>query len=154
MRAQLDRSFDTSRQEAALQAAGVEVRRARGEDAARIERFFGRCFGEGWLAEVRLAMSREPPAVHLALRNDEIIGFAAHSTMNAEWGNFGPMGTADEARGRGIGRALLYRCLADLKAAGFTSAVIPWIGPYRFYSRLLNCAIERVFWQYRLDLTG
>ena len=152
MRARLDRDFDTSAQEAALKAQGIDVRRAQTGDWALIERFFGRCFGEGWLCEVGLAMSRDPPGVHLALQAGEIVGFAAHSTMNQEWGNFGPMGTADEARNRGVGRVLLYRCLADLKAAGFASAVIPWVGPYRFYCRLLNCAIERVFWQYRLEL--
>jgi hypothetical protein len=74
--------------------------------------------------------------------------------MNQEWGNFGPMGTADEARGLGLGEVLLYRCMADLQAAGHKTAVIPWVGPDAYYSRLLNCHIDRVFRQYRLGLHG
>lgn len=152
MRAILDGNYDTSSQEARLAAAGIEVRRAEAADAGRIERFFGMYFGDGWLAEVRLSMKCDPPAVHLALKQDEIIAFSAHSSMNREWGNFGPMGTADETRGQGLGAVLLYRCMADLQAAGHATSVIPWIGPYGFYARYLNCAIDRVFWQHRLEL--
>ncbi len=154
LRAVLDRDFETRARETTLRADGIEVRRARVEDKELIERFFAADFGDGWLAEVRRAMKLDPPGVHLALRDSVIVGFSAHSTMNREWGNFGPMGTVESARGKGIGQVLLYRCLRDLKTAGFTSAVIPWIGPHRFYCNLLNCAIERVFWQYRLELTS
>lgn len=152
MRAILDGDFDTTAEEARLAASGIEVRRVRIDDEDRIAAFFGEYFGEGWLREVQLSMRCDPPAVHVALRDDRIIAFSAHSSMNVEWGNFGPMGTADAARGKGIGHVLLYRCMADLKAAGHATAVIPWIGPYRFYSQLLDCRIERVFWRYRKTL--
>ncbi len=151
MRAQLDRSFDTREQEARFRADGIDIRRADAADLPRLERYFTRHFSIDWLHETLLALSQDPPAVHLALRDDEVIAFAAHSTMNQEWGNFGPIGTADAARGRGIGAVLLHRCMADLKAAGHTTAVIPAVGPYRFYSDHLACAIERVFWRYRME---
>jgi N-acetylglutamate synthase-like GNAT family acetyltransferase len=153
MTAYLDRDFDTRAAEAELLRRGIEIRRAAPDDAELIERFFAKYFGEGWLAECRLSMKANPPGLHLALRDGEIIAFSAHSSMNQEWGNFGPMGTADEARGMGLGQVLLHRCMADLKAAGHKTSVIPWIGPYPFYSRFLNCHISRVFWQYRLTLS-
>ena len=87
MRARLDNNFDTGEHEGRLRRQGVEVRRARAEDEELIEHFFDSHFGAGWMTEVRLGMSREPRAVHLALKGGEIIAFAAHSTMNAEWGN-------------------------------------------------------------------
>lgn len=152
MRVWLDREFETAEQEAALRQRGIAFRRADAADHQGLERFFGRIFGDGWLAEVCVAMRRRPPAVHLALRDGEIVGFAAHSTMNAEQGNFGPMGVVEDVRRLGLGRVLLFRALADLRAAGFNSAVIPWVGPYSFYSRLVDARIERVFWQYRLEL--
>jgi mycothiol synthase len=152
LRALLDRSFDTVADEEELARQGIEIRRAHAGDWHLIERFFARQFGEGWLCETGMGMACQPPAVHLALRDGEIVAFAAHSTMNQEWGSFGPMGTSDAARGKGIGRVLMYRCMSDLQAAGFRSAVIPWVGPYRFYCGLLNCQIERVFWQYRMEL--
>jgi mycothiol synthase len=152
LRALLDRSFDTVADEEDLARQGIEIRRARAGDWHLIERFFARQFGEGWLCETGMGMACHPPAVHLALQDGEVVAFAAHSTMNQEWGNFGPMGTGDAARGKGVGRVLMYRCMSDLQAAGFRSAVIPWVGPYRFYCSLLNCQIERVFWQYRMEL--
>ncbi|MHC4445845.1 MAG: GNAT family N-acetyltransferase [Planctomycetota bacterium] len=152
MRAQLDGDFSTTKQEAILNDQGIEIRRAQVGDETLIERFFVHYFGEGWLAEARIAISRQPPSMHLALNDEKIIGFAAHSTMNQEWGNFGPVGIADEFRNRHIGHVLLYRCMDDLKKAGFPSAVIPWTESYHYYCKLLNCAIERIFWQYRLKL--
>lgn len=154
MRANLDASFDTSADETRLAGEGITIRRARTDDRERFERFFAQYFGEGWLRETELEMQRTPPAVHLALAGDDIIAFAGHSAINREWGHFGPMGTADAARGRGIGRVLLLRCMADLKAAGHATAVIPWIGPHGFYSRMLDCRIERVLWRFKLDLAS
>jgi mycothiol synthase len=152
LRCLLNRDFDTAEDEKALAAEGIEIRRAHTGDWHLIECFFARQFGEGWLCETGLGMANQPPSVHLAIRDDQIIAFAAHSTMNQELGHFGPMGTTEACRGKGIGRILLFRCMVDLQAAGFCSAVIPWVGPYRFYCRLLDCQIERVLWQYRLDL--
>jgi mycothiol synthase len=150
MRASLDDAFDTRDDERRLARKGVEVRRACENDAPRVRAFFDAQFGEGWLRESELAMGRTPPGLHLALKEQEIIAFAAHSSMNVAWGNFGPMGTTEAARGQGIGRVLLYRCMADLKAAGHETALIPWVGPYQFYSRWLRCRIERVFWRFAL----
>ncbi len=153
LRARLEGDFSTADEEADLHKEGITIRRAvLHEDDKAMADFFGRNFGEDWLMETSLAMNNDPPGVHLALRGDVVLGFAAHSAMNEEWGNFGPMGTADAEQGMGIGRILLYRCMADLKAAGFASALIPWVGPYRFYCRHLDCSIDRVFWQYRLEL--
>lgn len=152
LRAELDASFDTSDDEQHLAREGIIIRRAVGEDRPTIADFFNKTFGEDWQVETQLSLSREPPAVHLALKGDDMIGFAAHSSMNREWGNFGPMGVPDHMRGRGLGRVLLYRCMKDLKDAGHAAAVIPWVGPYRFYCRHLTCTIDRLFWQYRLEL--
>jgi GNAT superfamily N-acetyltransferase len=151
MRAKLDRSFDTREQEERFRADGIDVRRADAGDLPRLERFFTEHFNIDWLHETLIALSKDPPAVHLALRGDDVIAFSAHSTMNQEWGNFGPIGAARDARGLGIGAVLLHRCMDDLQAAGHATAVIPAVGPYRFYSDHLDCVIERVFWRYRLE---
>lgn len=151
MRARLDSSFETARNEAALLSKGIQVRRACEGDEPMMDAFFADHFGPAWRTEAMLAFRQTPPALHLALCEGKVIGFAAHSAMNREWGNFGPIGTAEAFRQTGVGKVLLYRCMADLKEAGHRTAVIPAIGPYRFYSRALNCRIERVFWQYHLQ---
>lgn len=151
MRAALDQDYRTQEQEHRLASVDLRCERATEADEAALQCFFAEQFGEGWHAEALLAMRCDPPGLHLAWKGDRIVGFAAHSAMNAEWGNFGPMGVCESVRKKGVGRILLYRCMQDLKAAGHASAVIPWIGPHRFYSDALGARIERVFWQYRLD---
>jgi len=152
MVADLSHLFDTGADEQRLAAAHTEVRRARPDDAGGLDAFFAQHFGDDWRFEASLAMENEPPALHLALQADRIIGFAAHSTQNREWGFFGPMGTAPEARGRGVGRVLLRKCLNDLRAAGHRTALIPWVGPIAFYSQWCGARVERVFWRYRLAM--
>ena len=152
LRAPLIREFDTRADEARLAADGTVVRRADRTDAQRLDAFFAGQFGPDWRYEVEMAFGVGPPALHLALRDGRVIAFSAHSTQNREWGFFGPMGTAPEARGRGVGRVLLWRCLNDLRAAGHASAVIPWVGPISFYARWAEARVERVFWRYRRAL--
>lgn len=148
----LSRVPDPTDGEEELRAAGIEVRRADAGDDARLDAFFAAQFGADWRLEAELARRVTPPGLHLALLGGRVVAFAAHSGMNREWGWFGPMGTAREAEGRGIGRVLLLRCLADLRVAGHASAVIPWVGPIAFYARQAGARVDRVFWRYRLAL--
>ncbi len=152
--ADLSRRFDTAAEERRLVAAGIEVRRAGPADQPLLDAFFAGHFGEDWRFEVSLSMVNDPPGLHLALMDGRLIAFSAHSTQNREWGFFGPMGTAPEARGKGLGRVLLWHCLNDMHDAGHRTAVIPWVGPIAFYHQWAGCRVERVFWRYRLNLPG
>lgn len=149
----LDRRLDTDDDQARLVAAGITVRRATAADSARLDAFFGADFGLDWCTEAGLALHHDPPALHLAIQSGRIIAFSAHSSQNREWGFFGPMGTTPAARGKGIGRVLLRRCLNDLRDLGHRSAVIPWVGPISFYAEHAAGCVARVFWRYRLELT-
>ncbi len=148
--ADLCERFDTTAEEQRLTAAGVEIRRATVHDDALLDAFFAEHFGVDWRFEAGLAMDNDPPGLHLALKNGRIVAFSGHSSQNREWGFFGPMGTAPDARGLGVGRVLLWHCLNDLHDAGHRTAVIPWVGPIAFYQRWAGCRVERVFWRYRL----
>lgn len=64
------------------------------------------------------------------------------------------MGTAASARGLGIGRVLLRRCLRDMREAGARSGEISWVGPKGFYSDAAGAVTRRVFWLYPRDLEG
>ncbi len=83
------------------------------------------------------------------MRDGKILAFAAWGAR-PQW--FGPMGTAPEARGLGLGGVLLRRCLADQRDAGLSSAQIGWVGPLGFYARAVGARAQRVFWLYRRDL--
>ncbi|HUR03671.1 MAG TPA: GNAT family N-acetyltransferase [Nonomuraea sp.] len=126
-----------------LAESGVHVH---GADQARerVAAFVREQWNEFWAWEAVNATG-----LHYAERDGRILGFAAWGARPA-W--FGPMGTAPEARGLGVGGVLLRRCLADMRAAGQSSAQISWVGPLRFYSRAVGARAERVFWLYRRDL--
>ncbi|MBF8189180.1 GNAT family N-acetyltransferase [Nonomuraea sp. K274] len=117
---------------------------ASGSDRERVVAFVAEHWNESWAWEAANA-----DGLHYAERDGRVLAFAA-------WGSrpgwFGPTGTAPDARGLGIGGVLLRRCLADQRAAGQTSAQIGWVGPLRFYSRVVGARAERVFWLYRRDL--
>ncbi|MFI9592003.1 GNAT family N-acetyltransferase [Nonomuraea sp. NPDC052265] len=126
-----------------LEQAGVTVRAA-GADRSAVAAFVEEHWNERWAWEASNATG-----LHYAERDGRVLAFAAWGARPA-W--FGPMGTAPDARGLGLGGVLLRRCLADQRAAGQKSAQIGWVGPLRFYSRAVGARAERVFWLYRRDL--
>ncbi|MEO3867720.1 GNAT family N-acetyltransferase [Nonomuraea sp. B12E4] len=128
---------------ARLERAGIAVRAA-GEDRDKVAAFVRDEWNELWAWEAANASG-----LHYAERDGRVVAFAA---WGARPGWFGPTGTAPGARGLGVGRVLLRRCLADMRAAGQSSAQIGWVGPLRFYSYAVGARAERVFWLYRRDL--
>lgn len=148
----LARRFDTAVEHARLSGQGVSVRRATLDDQSLLDAFFAANFGEDWRYEAGLALAQTPVALHVAIKDGKIIAFSGHSSQNREWGFFGPMGTAPESRGLGLGRVLLWHCLNDMYDAGHRTCVIPWVGPISFYHQWAGCRVDRVFWRYVLKL--
>jgi GNAT superfamily N-acetyltransferase len=136
----------TEKDEQRLADAGIEVRRGRPQDGAALRAWSDAEFGGTWGEECAMALRNDPPTLHVAVRDGMYLGFAAHGVQRAPV--FGPMGTAEAARGLGIGAVLLRRCLADQREAGFGVAEIGWVGPVRFYSRTVGARLGRVFWTF------
>jgi mycothiol synthase len=95
-----------------------------------------------------VALGNHPVSVHVAVVDGIVKAFSAHSANNTGTGWFGPMGTHPDLRGKGVGSILLKRCLEDLKHAGHSQAIIPWVGPIAFYSHFCGAVVDRVFWRY------
>ncbi|MGW0436725.1 GNAT family N-acetyltransferase [Micromonospora sp. NPDC003197] len=140
----------TAPAEERLAAAGITVRQATPEDVPTLAALIGEHFGGAWTDEVTHAINRADGGCHLAVRDGELLGFAAYGSSRPTW--FGPMGTAPAAEGLGIGSVLLRRCLRDQRAAGHEQAQIGWVGPVPFYSGSAGARIERVFFLYRKQL--
>ena len=141
------RDFDTSGTEARLREHGIEVRRARAEDREEIEAL---CFAEGhggWAVETELALAMAPVPVFVACAEGSIRGIATHSLAGPI--HFGPMLTAGETRGLGIGTVLLKRCLLDWQRSGVERCEIMWAGPIAFYARTVGATVGRAFWTFR-----
>lgn len=103
---------------------------------------------ELWEHEVRMAFDDEIPSVHIARKDGLVRAFSVHNGNNKGTGWFGPMGTHQDLRGKGIGSILLKRCLKDMKNEGHKNATIPWVDPIAFYAHHVNAKIDRVFWRF------
>ena len=138
----LDQDWSTGADERRLAALGVTVRRADGGDRPLLGALLDAEW-PAWHPEAQVALGLG--TLHLAVRDGRALAFAAHSATNAEAGWFGPMGTAPDARGLGLGAVLLRRCLADLRAAGHARATIAWAAALPFYAEVAGATVSRRF---------
>lgn len=117
-------------------AAGVTIRRPLAPEARLVTEWVAETFGAGWSSETAVALTRQPPTCFIATRGRRLVGFACHDSIAR--GFFGPTGVAEEARGLGIGHALLLASLLDLKAMGYGYAIIGDVGPSAFYEKTVG----------------
>jgi len=134
-----------------LRNDGIEVRRARKTDETPIHKFL-ELHWAGWRNEAQGALDNDPCTLYIALHDGGVIAFSGYQGNNKSLPWFGPMGTQPGLRGKGIGGLLLRLCLRDLARQGYDHAIIPWVGPVRFYARYANAQLDRCFWVYRKDL--
>jgi GNAT superfamily N-acetyltransferase len=126
---------------ASLAKDGVSVRRAMAPDKHKVVAFVKKEFSEAWASETEVAFARHPISCFIAARGRDLIGFANHEATCANF--FGPTGVSSGARNKGVGKALLFACLEDMRAQGFAYAIIGGVGPAEFYEKAVGAvAIE------------
>lgn len=96
-------------------------------------------FGFYWKSEVEVAFSRQPVSCWIAQRGNSILGFACYECTARNF--FGPTGTLESERGKGIGKVLLTKSLESLREMGYAYAIIGGIGPAEFYEKTVNAKI-------------
>ncbi|MBL1420402.1 MAG: GNAT family N-acetyltransferase [Alphaproteobacteria bacterium] len=97
-------------------------------------------FNQDWVSEVEVAFSRQPVSVYIAVNEDnKMLGFACYDTTAR--GFFGPTGVDEAERGKGIGEALLLKCLHTMRVIGYGYAIIGWAGPTGFYAKKIGATI-------------
>ncbi len=123
----------------AVAEKGVTLRRARAFEKHTVAAFAKEHFSPKWVSEVEVALSRQPITCFIATRDKQILGFACYDTTMR--GFFGPTGVSENARGLGLGKALLFKALEGIRDLGHAYAIIGGVGPREFYAK--NCgAIE------------
>ena len=120
-------------------AAGYNVRRAEPWDREQMRSFATRCFGELWAIEADRAFNHSPITAYVATDGPEIGGFAVYECTRR--GFFGPTGVREDLRGKGIGAALLFRCLNSMLEMGYAYAVIGGVGPAEFYEKVCGAFV-------------
>lgn len=125
-------ALDTTR----LVAAEVTIRRALTPERRLVLSFIETHFGGGWAAESETAFGSHPVMLWIAVQEGRILGFACGDATAK--GFFGPTGVLPEARGKGVGEALLFATLHGLREAGYAYAIIGAAGPVEFYRKRLD----------------
>lgn len=131
---------DVSLEEARLlKKEKVVFRRAIAPEKHLMSGWASEHFGEYWQSEVEVAFSRQPVACWLAQRGNDILGFACYETTARNF--FGPTGTLESERGKGIGKLLLIKSLESMRAMGYAYAIVGGVGPAEFYQKTVNAKI-------------
>ncbi|NNE36412.1 MAG: GNAT family N-acetyltransferase [Rhodothermales bacterium] len=152
MEAELENiDLDTTGDEEPLAMTGFRIGRAAESDRSDVMAMLAEHW-PSWQDEVGVSLSNDPVSLFVARRDDKVVAFSAYETNNRGTGWFGPMGTAPDARGHGIGSVLLKRCLVDLRDAGYRRAIIPWVAPISFYLHHVGAEVCRVFNRYEKQL--
>lgn len=108
---------------------GVRIRPVRAADLPDLLPFVSGTFGWDWfrLAQQSLlemfGRGSDELAFLVAEQGGRIVGYCQQRRER-----FGPFGVAPEMRGKGIGRVLLFRCLAIMQTRGFHCAWFLWTG--------------------------
>jgi GNAT superfamily N-acetyltransferase len=112
---------------------GVDVRRAFAAEKRLVCDWVAAQFGSGWASECEAAFARLPVACFVAVRDQELLGFACYDATAR--GFFGPTGVAEPERNHGIGVALLLAILHDMAAHGYAYAIIGAADSVEFYRK-------------------
>lgn len=124
---------------AEIEKNGITLRRARAFEKHTVADFAREHFSAKWVSEVEVALSRQPVSCFIATRDKKILGFACYETTAR--GYFGPTGVSEAARGSGIGKALLFKCLESLQKMGYAYAIIGGVGPREFYEKACGATV-------------
>ncbi|MDD5916074.1 MAG: GNAT family N-acetyltransferase [Clostridiales bacterium] len=124
-----------------LEKQGIRLFRPMTPNQDKLRAFITPLFGDGWSNEISTAFTRFPVSCFIAYDTEEkkIVGFAGYDcTMR---GFFGPTGVDPAYRGKGIGKALLLKCLEAMRNEGYGYAVIGGAGPVNFYEKCCGATV-------------
>ncbi|MCS5491679.1 GNAT family N-acetyltransferase [Algoriphagus limi] len=117
----------------------IVFRRAISPEKHLVSEWVFQHFGEYWKSEVEVAFSRQPVSCWIAQRGNQILGFACYESTARNF--FGPTGTMESERGKGIGRILLIKSLESLREMGYAYAIIGGVGPAEFYEKVVGAKV-------------
>ncbi len=128
-------SFDVCKDmEERLMKCGITIRRAMVPDMYGVLDFVGRTTGIYAKGECTVCFSRQPVSCFVAEKDGEVIGYACYEATMRDF--FGPTEVLEEYRGKGVGAALLLRCLHAMRDMGYAYAIIGGVGPSQFYAKV------------------
>ncbi|MFN3760047.1 MAG: GNAT family N-acetyltransferase [Algoriphagus aquaeductus] len=122
-----------------LEKEKIVFRRAIAPEKHLVSEWVMEQFGTYWKSEVEVAFSRQPVSCWIAQRGNELLGFACYECTARNF--FGPTGTKESERGKGVGKVLLIKSLESLREMGYAYAIIGGVGPAEFYEKAVGAKI-------------
>jgi GNAT superfamily N-acetyltransferase len=119
-----------------LKQNGITIRRCLAMEHTYVCNWVEKTFGKGWVTQCRAAFENRPVSCHIAVIEDEIVGFACYDATFIN--SFGPTGVDEKHRGKNIGKALLFDCMHAMEALGYRYAIIGDAGPMDFYKKAVG----------------
>ena len=89
--------------------------------------------------ECDVCFSHTPISCYVVTRGAEILGYACYNATAPDF--FGPTRVLDSEQGKGLGKALLLRCLYALREEGYAYAIIGGVGPVAFYEKCVGAHV-------------
>ncbi|HPE94482.1 MAG TPA: GNAT family N-acetyltransferase [Bacillota bacterium] len=124
-----------------LEDNGIRIFRPMTPNRGKVNAFIKDNFGDGWMNENETAFARSPVSCFIAYDTNlkKIVGFAAYNVTAK--GFFGPTGVDEKQRKRGIGGALLLKCLEAMREEGYGYAIIGSAGPVEYYKKCCGAIV-------------
>lgn len=122
-----------------LEKEKIVFRRAIAPEKHLVSEWVMEQFGAYWKSEVEVAFSRQPVSCWIAQRGNQLLGFACYESTARNF--FGPTGTQESERGKGIGKVLLIKSLESMREMGYAYAIIGGVGPSEFYEKAVGAKL-------------
>lgn len=122
-----------------LAKEGITIQRAMAPDKVRILSWVGEHSTISAQGEADVCFARNPISLFLAVKEKQILGYACYHATALDF--FGPTRVLDSMQGKGIGKALLLRCLEAMRDEGYAYAIIGGVGPQAFYEKCVGATL-------------
>lgn len=101
---------------------GATIKRVLSPNSDHVVEYIENHFNKTWASEAKASLYRPHPNCFIAVIDQKIVGFACYDATAKAF--FGPTGVSEEARGKGIGKALLLHTLEAMLHDGYAYAII------------------------------
>ena len=117
---------------------GIIVRKVSIEDKDKVIEFVLKNFYERWTKTILNGFETIGLPIYIALKDDDIIGFAGYNISKNREKYFGPLGVLKKYRNQDVGRLLVVSCMQDMKSLGYKTCTIGYGSTIEFYKNVCN----------------
>ena len=124
-----------------LEEQGIKIMRPMTPNKTKVVEWVRQHFHDGWADEISAAFTKFPVSCFIAydVNEKKMLGFAGYDCTYRDF--FGPTGVDETQCGRGIGKALLFRCMEAMRDEGYGYAIIGSAWPVDFYKKMLGATV-------------